>query len=157
VAPEPAAHAEGEGLLRPVSRTQRSKCRSTVFVNLDEVGTGNVRFTRREGLLLTVRSHVQLVGLCEEVAEDSEQEARGLVNRAASDGYAARSAGFPAVTITCRNALDYLPDHHRPTDTPERLDPDALDRALAFCSELIERLDAEVGPDLSEAPGWPSR
>jgi hypothetical protein len=116
-----------------------------------------VRFTRREGLLLTVRSHVQLVGLCEEVAEDSEQEARGLVNRAASDGYAARSAGFPAVTITCRNALDYLPDHHRPADTPERLDPDALDRALAFCSELVERLDAEVGPDLSEAPDSPSR
>jgi peptidase M28-like protein len=27
---------------------------STVFVNLDEVGTGPVRFTRREGLLLTV-------------------------------------------------------------------------------------------------------
>jgi Peptidase family M28 len=125
---------------------------STVFVNLDEVGSGTVRFTRREGLMLTVRSHVQLVELCGEVAEDSEGEARGIVNRAASDGYAARSAGFPAVTITSRNALDYLPDHHRPTDVPDRLDPDALERSYAFAAELIERLDATVGPDLSEGP-----
>ncbi len=125
---------------------------STVFLNLDEVGSGTVRWTRREGLLMTVRSHVQLVELCGQVAEDSDEEARAIVNRAPSDGYAARSAGFPAITITSRNALDYLPEHHRLTDVPERLDPDALERSYAFAAEVIERLDATVGPDLSEEP-----
>ena len=41
---------------------------STVVLNLDEVGSGSVRFTSREGPLLAARSHVQLTGLCEEIA-----------------------------------------------------------------------------------------
>jgi hypothetical protein len=70
------------------------------------------------------------------------------VSRSPSDGYTARSGGLPAITITCRNALDYAPEHHQPTDTPDRIDPDALERAYAFCSEFLERLDARIGPEL---------
>jgi hypothetical protein len=120
----------------------------TVVVNVDEVGRGGVRYTTREGLLMPVKSHVQLVRLCEEVAEDSADEVRPIKNRAASDGYAARSAGFAAITITCRDALGQVPGHHRLTDTPNRVDQEALERAFGFCSELIERLDAETGPGL---------
>jgi len=149
-AQEPFAVGMRRWLRRHRGRLHRTR---TVFVNLDEVGSGTVRWTEREGLLMTIRSHSQLIELCREVAEDSEDEARGIVNRAASDGYAARSAGFPAITITGRNALDYLPDHHRLTDVAERLDPEALERSYAFVAELIERLDAELGPDLSEPPG----
>ena len=131
-----------------------------VFINLDEVGTGTVRYTTSEGLFPAVKSHKQLVSLCEEIVEDATEEtedeeedenrfgARGVVSRTASDGYAARSAGFPAITISCRSALDYVPSHHQPGDTVERIDDEALERAFGFCSELIERLDAEVGPDL---------
>ena len=126
----------------------------TVFVNIDEVGAGSVRFTRREGALLAVRSHVQLVQICQEIAEDDEEGsfgARPLVNRAPSDTAAARSARYPAITITCRNALDYVPEHHQVTDTPGKIEEAALERALGFCGELLERLDAEIGPELSES------
>ena len=137
-----------------------------VFINLDEVGAGTVRYTTTEGLFPSVKSHKQLVDLCEEIVEDATEEekddgedgedgegenrfgARGVVSRTASDGYAARSAGFPAITISCRNAVDYVPTHHQPGDTPDRIDDEALERAFGFCSELIERLDATVGPDL---------
>jgi hypothetical protein len=122
----------------------------TVFVNLDELGAGRVRYTRREGLVLTGRSHPQLVGLCEEIAEDDpDAHARALVSRSPSDAAAARAAGFPSITICCRNALDYVPHHHRPGDTPEHVDPEALERSFGFCSELVRRLDEEVGPNLA--------
>jgi hypothetical protein len=112
----------------------------TVVMNLDDVGAGTVRWTRREGALVTLRSHVQLTGPCEALAEDDEDaRARALVNRAPSDGYAARAVGLPAITISCRNELDYA---------PERLDLESLRRAEAFCAELIVRLDAELGPNL---------
>jgi hypothetical protein len=126
----------------------------TVFINLDEVGHGTVRYTSREGLALAVRSHPQLVELCDGIAEDDEDAfgARALTNRAASDGYTARSAGYPAITVTCRNALDYTPEHHQLSDTAERIDPQAVERAVGFCSELLERLDAEVGEDLASHP-----
>ena len=117
----------------------------TVFLNLDELGAGDVRFSRREGLLFGSRSHPQLRELCHELAEDDPGAgARPIRLRSASDGAAAQLGGYPAITICGRPA----PHHHRPSDTPEHLDDDSLQRALAFCSELIERLDQEVGPDL---------
>ena len=56
----------------------------TVFLNVDTVGSGQVRFTRREGALLMLRSHPQLVALCEQIVEDGS-DAQPLVIRAASD------------------------------------------------------------------------
>lgn len=116
----------------------------TVILNLDAVGSGTVRYTSREGPLVAIKSHPQLVQLCQAIAEDDEDEnafgARPIVNRSPSDGYAARSAGLPAITIGCRGRLDYV---------PERLDAEAIERAESFCAELIRRLDAEVGPDLA--------
>jgi Peptidase family M28 len=153
-----------------------------VFLNLDEVGTGMVRFTSREGLVLPVSSHSQLVTMCEEIVEDQEEdreqeskeggepEGRGddedrdddqddddddrpgirkMTSRTVSDAFAARSAGYPAITITCKGRLDYTPTHHQLSDLPDRIDDEALERTYAFCAELIERIDATVGPDLS--------
>src|SRR5919106_888556 len=115
----------------------------TVVLNLDAVGSGTVRYTSREGPLVAIKSHPQLVQICQTIAEDDEEEnpfgARPIVNRSPSDGYAARSAGLPAITISCRGRLDYV---------PARVDAEAIERAEGFCAELIRRLDAEVGPDL---------
>jgi hypothetical protein len=160
----------------------------TVFINLDEVGMGTVRFATREGLILAVKAHEQLLDICEEIVEDTAEEetdeeaeeeaddrtqiekvqdqadendedepeesrfgARGFTSRSTSDGYAARSAGFPAITITCRGRLDYVANHHQPTDLPDRIDERALERAQAFTAELMQRLDERVGPDLGRA------
>jgi Peptidase family M28 len=117
----------------------------TVVLNLDAVGSGTVRYTSREGPLVAIKSHPQLVQLCQGIAEDDEEEenafgARPIVNRSPSDGYAARSAGLPAITITCRGRLEYV---------PARVDAEAIERAEGFCAELIRRLDAVVGPDLA--------
>jgi hypothetical protein len=129
----------------------------SVFLNIDEVGRGTVRFTIKEGLLLPIESHEQLVTLCEELVEDQEPDddedddrpvVRGMVARTTSDGYAARSAGFPAITITCKGRLDYTPGHHQRSDQPDRIDDEALQRAFDFTSELIERMDQTVGPGL---------
>jgi hypothetical protein len=132
-------------------RNELSKDR-TVFLNIDEVGAGTVRYTRREGLLAGVRSHDQLVELCEEIAEDDEDTgafgAKAITERTNSDAYAARFRGYSAITITCRGAMGYTPEHHAPTDTPDRIDEKALERAQGFCCELIERIDSNVGPDL---------
>ena len=144
---------KGKGDLDPVR---------SVFLNVDEVGRGTVRFTSREGLLLPIQTHKQLLSLCEEIAEDHQPDdddddedddedtpvIRSMVSRTTSDGYAARSAGFPAITITCKGSLDYTPGHHQRSDTSDRIDDEALERAYEFTSELIERLDQTVGPDL---------
>ena len=106
----------------------------TVVLNLDEVGDGTPRYARREGAFPSLRCHPQLVRLCRE-----HDAALPFANRVPSDGYAARSAGIAAITISCR-------DEHG--SASRRLDEDALNAAEAFCLDLIARLDAEVGPAL---------
>jgi hypothetical protein len=109
---------------------------TTVFLNVDQVGSGAVRYTRREGALVTLSTHPQLRKLCEGIDDD----ATPIVFRSASDASAAAGGGFAALTVTCRDRLDYASG---------RVDEAALERAEAFLVELIERLDAEVGPSIA--------
>jgi len=127
---------------------------STVFVNVDTVGSGTVRYARRIGPLVTAALHPRLVELCDQIVADDADEsrygARPIVVRSIDDSLAARRAGFPAVSISCRGALDHPANLHQQTDTPDHVDPDALDRAFGFCSELIELIDERIGPDVDD-------
>jgi hypothetical protein len=129
---------------------------TTVFVNVDTVGSGSVRYSRREGPLLTARLHPRLIELCDQIAEEDVEEgrydARPIVIRSVTDALAARRARFPAVTVSCRDANDHPANLHRMTDTPDRIDDAALDRAFGFCSELVELIDERIGPDLAAGP-----
>ena len=127
--------------------------RRTVFLCIDKVGHGTVRYARREGLLFARRYNPALVGLCDRIAaEDAEDEdrygARSYVSRSVTDAVPARGRGFGAISVACLNERGYAPHYHQPTDVPENVDEDALERAFGFCSELIELLDEEIGPEL---------
>jgi hypothetical protein len=117
---------------------------NTVFLNVDMAGTGTVRWIEKEGLVLAMRYHPTLVEMCKEIGDG-----RGMISRNTTDALAARAAGFPAITITSRNALDYAPNWHQMTDTPDRIELESLDRTYAFCSALLERLDESIGPELA--------
>lgn len=123
--------------------------RNTIFLNVDTVGTGTVRYLRREGFVLLFDYHPELVALCDAIAAgDAGGErygARPLDSRFGTDGLVARLAGCPAITIGTAGELDHSPNYHQTTDTPERLDPAALERAYAFVLELARRADAQVG------------
>jgi hypothetical protein len=126
---------------------------TTVVLAVDKVGAGTVRFARREGLLFARPHHGALLELCEQIAEeDADDEdryaARSFTSRGLSEAVPVRGRGYAAAAISCLNELDYAPHYHQPTDVPENLDPDALERAFGFCSELIELVDDEIGPRL---------
>jgi hypothetical protein len=128
--------------------------KTTYFVNIDTVGHGTVRFEAAAGWVVTYRLDRRLVELCDAIATaDSEGSdrygARPLVHGLAGDSMPPHVAGFPATAITCRNDLNYVPGYHTPYDTPDRVDPAALDRAHGFALELVRALDRDVGRSLS--------
>jgi hypothetical protein len=132
------AQKAGSAGMRAFLKRHRLPEDTTVVLNVDRVGAGQVRYARREGALATLPSHRQLVAICDDIAEDGD-EARAIVSREASDGFAAAAAGVPAITVTCGERSDHASG---------RVDELALELAEAFCAELIERLDAEIGPSL---------
>ncbi len=111
----------------------------TAVLNVDGIGGGSVAFSRREGPVLALRSHRQLVRLCEEIAEDDgpagAYSARSRIVRERSDAAAAIVRGLPALTVSRTGAA--------------KADIEDLDGAFAFCRDLVLRLDAEVGPELA--------
>ena len=146
--------ALGEGMREWMRRHRRELDPSaTIFLNVDTVGHGSVRYARREGPILPAPAHPRLVELCEQIAgEDAEEERYGVratTIRAPTDAVAARRARFPAITVTCRDERGDAPDIHRHTDTADRIDAVAMERAFGFCSELIELIDERIGPDVA--------
>ncbi len=94
----------------------------TVFINVDEVGAGTVRYGQREGVLLPGKSHPQLFQIAEQIAEDDGEDgdfgAKPLIMRTPTDGSIARSAGYPG-------DHDRLPQRRRlrpPPPSEERRD-----------------------------------
>lgn len=124
----------------------------TVFLNVDKVAHGTVRYTTKEGFLLAASYDSRLVTICEEIAEGDEEDrfgARAVVTRETSDTVPVHARGHPAIKVSCLGALDYQPNYHQPTDTADRVDDDALGRGYEFCSALIEQMDERLGPDLA--------
>jgi hypothetical protein len=142
-----------QGMRSFLKRHQREMPRDrTIFLNVDQVGHGTVRWATKEGNVLAYKYHPSLLPICEDIAEDDEDDhygARAYVSRSAGDGHPARTSGYPAVSITTLNAIDYSPHHHLPSDTPDHVDAEALERAYGFCSELIDRIDHQIGPEVA--------
>jgi len=117
-----AQKARAQGM-RAFLQTHRKQFKpsETIVLNIDGVGGGELRETKKEGPLLTVKSHPQLTGNL-----DSDP----FVNRDPSDGYAAASAGLPSVTFA---------------GTTDRLEEDNLNEAEEACVRLVEEIDEELG------------
>lgn len=123
---------------------------STYFVNIDTVGHGTVRYLTAEGFVVLYGFDTRLIQLCEAIAE-ADREAQDRFgaepqrSRFGTDGLPPRLAGYPAITIGCAGELNLIPNYHRPTDTPDRIDPVALERAHGFVLELVRQIDRDVG------------
>jgi Peptidase family M28 len=122
----------------------------TFFLAIDSVGRGDVRFETSAGWLVSFGMDRRLIELCAAIADaDAEDEgvygAAPLAIGSAGDSMPPRLARMRAIGITCRDANGAVPNRHLPTDTPDRIDPDALERAHAFALELVRRLDADLG------------
>jgi hypothetical protein len=124
---------------------------STYFLVLEMVGIGKLHYLTAEGLAVTYRHSARLVELCEAIStanaeRDGDMEARPIAVANGTDALPPTLAGYAAITV-CGLAENGLPglEYHTPRDTPERIEPEALERAQGFALELVRQLDRDVG------------
>lgn len=88
----------------------------TLFLNLDEVGSGRPRYARKEGPLLSLTGEARLMEPCGTTA---------FVNRTPSDAYAARVRGFPPSrsAVVTRTAACTPASRRRRSSGPRRSAP----------------------------------
>lgn len=104
----------------------------TVFINLDNVGGGRLRYFLGEGMLAYQPYDKDLVALAQDLARRYEGEVTPLKNwLLPTDGLLPAKAGFPAISFLAMADDDWIPHYHWHTDT--------LDNAERRVVELTER------------------
>jgi hypothetical protein len=127
---------------------------TTFFVNIDTVGSGAVHYWVAEGLVVTYDLDSRLADLCDAIADtdradQNRYDARPLFTPLASDALPPRIFGYPSTTISCLDDGVPPPWYHTRGDTPDRIEPAALERAHGFTVELVRLLDREVGREFA--------
>ncbi len=102
----------------------------TAVIAIDDVGGGDPAYSEKEGAVVASRMHPALLELAEAA------EAAHVSTRELSDAYRTRAAGLPTLRITSERSGGSV-------------DPDALERTYGFAADLLERIDAEVGPQIA--------
>ncbi len=109
--------------------------RRTIFLNIDEAGYGTVRYATTAGTPASPDAPT-LSELCDEVRDrDPDATAQPMPKLGLADAGVAAQHGYGAIRIACLPQPTFAPEYHRPTDRPDRLEPAALERAFAFCSQ----------------------
>ena len=113
----------------------------TWFLNLDQLASPDLVPLEGEGSLKMHdydRSFTDFV--CECAAEVGPPLRRGSRAWTSTDGCVPNIAGYPTATLVSLTPWKMLANYHWPTDVPENVDYDALERATAVAERVVRRL-----------------
>ncbi len=127
---------------------------STFFVNVDTVGWGSVHYWVGEGLVVTYDLDRRLADLCDALADsdragESRYDAQPVYAPLGTDALPPRVLGYASTTISCLRGGVGPPWYHTADDTPDRVEPEALEAAHGFTLELVRLLDREIARELA--------
>lgn len=140
-----------EGMARWVTAHRKElDAETTLFVNLDSVSYGDPHYLASEGAIVSYRLDRRLFELCEAIATADREDgnryrARPLRIPFHSDALAANTRGFRAISLVGAEDGVSPPYYHTHADTPDKLDEEAMTRAVEFTVELVRQIDRDVG------------
>jgi hypothetical protein len=140
-----------EGMAYWVSTNHKDLDRDrTFFLNLDSVSFGDVHYLASEGAIVSYAMDERLLQLCEAIAaadrDDGDRyRARPIRIPFHTDALPARARRFRAISLIGAEDGVGPPYYHTHDDTPDKLDEDAMTRAVEFTMELVRQLDRDVG------------
>ena len=131
------------------SRRKEMDRATTMFLNVDSVSSGQVAYEISQGPVISLPHDPQLIELCEALSASGAagpDGARPIRHPLLDDAMPARIRRFRAITLrTTDESGNLAPWYHTHDDVPERVDPDALDRATGFLVSLIRLIDRDAG------------
>jgi len=114
----------------------------TVFINIDNVGGGRLRYFLGEGMLLYQRYDPELIRLAEELSRRRGGEVKPLANwLLPTDGLLPAKQGFRALSFLALTDDNAIPNYHWHTDTIERVERDVVELTEQFVWECLRELE----------------
>jgi hypothetical protein len=116
----------------------------TVFLVVDGTSWGEVHYEVSEGAIVSLNMDAELIELCEAL-DAAGESARPVRSPLLTDALPARVRGYRAIALTSVEDGLVPPWYHAPEDTPERVEPAALERTTGFVISLVRLLDRGAG------------
>jgi hypothetical protein len=113
----------------------------TWFLNLDSLGSPDLVPLESEGSLVMRDYDPEFTDLvCECAAEVGPPLRRGSRSWTSTDGCVPNIAGFPTATLVSLTPWKMIANYHWPTDVPENVDYESLERAVRVVERVVRRL-----------------
>lgn len=126
-------------------RRRRVRAQDTVVLGVAPCGGGIPHWWRGDGPVLPLRFHPRLRELAAQVAgEEAHLHAREHRGHGTSVALPARRARWPAITVGCLESGGRVPRAGQAADTPDNVDPRAMDTALELALALVDALDVDL-------------
>jgi len=126
------------------ARRRARRPEDVAVLALGPCGAGRPRFHLTEGLLLPLRLHPRLIALARRAAAAEAHLGATPAVRGLTAALPARTARWPAIGISCLDAHDRPPRARQRSDTPDNVEPAAIQAALELCLALVAALDADL-------------
>ncbi len=138
-----ASDGDGTGLRHHLGARRGARAApNTVVLGFAPCGAGLPRWWLSDGNLVPVGYFRELHRMCAAVArEDPQLDAAPFRGRGRTPALAARAARLPALALGCLDEDGVVPRSHQKSDTPERLEPAAIDRVVELGVVLVEQID----------------
>ncbi len=116
------------------------------FINLDNIGAGNPRYTTHEGMLTRFASDPELVEQAGLVASTYSELGFAPVSNTimSTDAVALMARGHRAISLRAEDDNRLLPNWHWPTDVVENIQPKTVSAMVRFTLGLLQLIDAGV-------------
>ena len=134
-------------------KAYRQQLEDAVFINLEGVGCGDIRYAKSEGTFATYRSDPYLLDLAAHVAHrrpDLGGQACVLRAGYTETGVVAKYGlrGITLLTLKSNGIFNYMPFWHQRGDVFERLDEPTLHRVREFVWEMVVEMDRAASGDV---------
>jgi len=120
----------------------------TVYIILDQVGAGRIKFLTADGLLIKHKTHRDALRLAREIVKARpELDAYEGVGIAYTDALHATKRGLKALTLCTMpvKGTTGSAHWHQMSDTLEHVIPADLDKVFAFTKEIFTSVDRSSG------------
>lgn len=141
-----ATGSEESGTIGIIDYLQANKeeLKDAYFINLDNIGTGDLKYTIGEGMLKLYPSAKELIERMEEINHERGYSIQPVKNTFMStDAIPVMAQGLKAMSLRAEDERGLLPNWHWPSDTWEKVEEENLLLALEVVYALALKIDEE--------------
>jgi len=116
--------------------------KDTLFINLDNIGSGNLYYMSGEGMFPVFKASAELIDACATVSgcRPELNVGQGVYNLLSTDATPLLARKYKAISFLALDAEGLLPNWHWPTDTYENVDLKTIETAVEFVFELLKEI-----------------